>query len=517
MAYVDPSMTGTTQQAKDQFNQVAMKKRGSALSDDEFNTLGSKVGVQGNSVTGQQYNSALDSMGWGDAGGQMKTGEFTGKLDPNMQRRDMEYTHTLGGQAGTKGALGEMSGGGITGISSGTGQTQQQPDLGGDLANDAEYQKMKADLAAKEAAGGMPTNQLLAAGDTGGGLNQQGAGGVTAPVEANAALQQVQQKFSAKFGRALSAQEQEMAMQIARQNGWDGGGQVPAQAMNAVMNAIDTYNGGGTAGGGQQPAPAPAPAPAGSIDPNVAQNQVRDAFKQKFGKDMSPQELQWLISQSGYSGNGPVTEDVMKKAMDNLSRYSGDLTDPFGQKAGGSPTDDAAKKRLEELLKLDYGKVDENSDAIRQQQNAFELQTQRGSDRQRAAMAERAAREGATGSGGYDVMQDALLQQQGEANAGFKANLIAGELQDQRKNLMEAIKLATESGQQDKARALNEKLGLLDIDLRKYLGKGQLGLGMLSTLLGDKQAMERLGLDYAKLQQGANSEAIQALLSGGGY
>src|SRR5262245_38728383 len=69
MAYLAPTQTGTVDQAKSYLNQQAQQRRGSALSDQEFSDVAGKIGYTGGDVTGAQVNSALDVLGWGDAGG----------------------------------------------------------------------------------------------------------------------------------------------------------------------------------------------------------------------------------------------------------------------------------------------------------------------------------------------------------------------------------------------------------------------------------------------------------------
>lgn len=354
--------------------------------------------------------------------------------------------------------------------------------------------------------------------DTGGGIDTSPGGTVpgraTQPVSSAQALQQAQAAFTQRFGRAMTPQEQELAVQVARQNGWNGGDQVPPQALNAVLDAIQTYNPGGQGGAPTTPTTPTTPTgPQAPVDPNVARQRLDQAFLQRFGRPISQQELQWLQTMAGYSG-GTITEEMMGRALDAIGRYTGNQNQPFEPPEETSPEEEAARRRLQELLGLSYGEVDMNSDAMRQQMDTYRRNVQQGSNRLRAQQAERAAREGSAGTGGSDVLNDAILQKEAEGVADFQSGLIGDELKTQRATLQEAIQLAIQTGQQDKARELQERLGEMDIDLRRYLGKGQLGLGLLQALMGDQQFYDRLGLDWAGLQNKANTDAINAILRG---
>jgi hypothetical protein len=155
-------------------------------------------------------------------------------------------------------------------------------------------------------------------------------------------------------------------------------------------------------------------------------------------------------------------------------------------------------------------------------------------------LAERAAARGGIGAGGFDVDVERVAQQQAEAGQSFEAALMADKLQQQRQELIQGIQLAIGTGQQDLARQLQEKLGMTDIELRRYLGKGQLALGLFSTQLEaqlererlaqqasqfgqslglqgreldlrNQQFYDQLGFNYAGLQNQMNNAAIEAL------
>ena len=56
----------------------------------------------------------------------------------------------------------------------------------------------------------------------------------------------------------------------------------------------------------------------------------------------------------------------------------------------------------------------------------------------------------------------------------------------------------------------------MDLQLRGTLGKGQLNLGLLQTLMGDQRSKDALGLGYAQLNQQSNQGLLNAILNAGG-
>lgn len=86
-------------------------------------------------------------------------------------------------------------------------------------------------------------------------------------------------------------------------------------------------------GAATQPPGAPVD-PNQQYDPNEAMNQVIVAFRARFNRDLTPQEQQALLQAVGYGG-GPVPGTMLQQALDFVSRYSGNLDDPWG--AGGGP------------------------------------------------------------------------------------------------------------------------------------------------------------------------------------
>jgi len=165
---------------------------------------------------------------------------------------------------------------------------------------------------------------------------------------------------------------------------------------------------------------------------------------------------------------------------------------------------------------------------------AYNTQQQRAYDKQRAVLAEQAARSGLTGSGGANTQVLGLGQAMGENESAF-AGQVAQQLWTNRQNqLMDAIKTAQQAGQFDAAQALQEKLAQLqasvttagqqiqqqlgegDLALREKLGMGDLDLRNLALQLQNSQQADQLGFNYATLQEQANEAVYNALAKGAG-
>lgn len=325
-----------------------------------------------------------------------------------------------------------------------------------------------------------------------------------------------------------------------------GGGANPPGGGGATGNPLDALGGGGAnppaqTGGLDKTQPMPAtptqptmptvppggqtlqPQPSGfAIDPNTVWNDMQSQFQTKFGRAMTPQEAQALQQHAGYTGNGVVNQDMIAKATEGIQKYSGDLANPWGpappdKTQGPQSTNDLAQQELQKLLttgNTDAMKLDMNNPAIAAQRANFDRTNTRATGRERMAAAERAAASGSLKSGGFNAGIASAEQAAGDRAANFESQLMTQELAGQRERVMQAMNMAVQSGNQEQARALQEKLSTMDIDLRKRLGTGQLNLGLLQTLMGDQRSKDALGLGYAQLGQQANQGLLNALLGG---
>jgi hypothetical protein len=168
-------------------------------------------------------------------------------------------------------------------------------------------------------------------------------------------------------------------------------------------------------------------------------------------------------------------------------------------------------------------------DPIYQQQTkAYGVSQARDAARQRRALAERAAAGGTLHSGGFNTGVHQVLENQGEKEAQYSANLAGQRLGEREQQLDQAIQMARAVGQDDVAMQLeNEKLALSqaalqlqgqlgfgDLSLRDRLGSGQLSLGLLNALQGNQQFYDSLGFNYAGLMNSMNRDATIAALGG---
>ena len=182
---------------------------------------------------------------------------------------------------------------------------------------------------------------------------------------------------------------------------------------------------------------------------------------------------------------------------------------PGGQPpaAAGSPAVDMeslARQRIIDLLNTPRT-VDPNTLRDSPEMQAVYLMAQRAEERDRAALAERAAAGGWSGSGGMEGGINALREQRGATEMQMMGQLATQYMERQREDLKAGIEYALNQGQFEDAQALQrelaaleaaiqrekiaadvsmnnaeialrEKLGIGDLDLRRELGLGELDL-----------------------------------------
>lgn len=186
--------------------------------------------------------------------------------------------------------------------------------------------------------------------------------------------------------------------------------------------------------------------------------------------------------------------------------------------------------------------------ALAAQSGAFKQAQARAEARNRSALAERAAATGTLESGAFDAGVQALGADRAFAEGQFDAGLLSDARQQRMQELASWLGIAGNLiGEQDRValqtelmrlqeedaaaqRALQARgldiqergittqgeLGRSDIGLRTELGRGNLGLGLLGLLLGDRNTRTGQGIQLAGLESGLNTQALLGLL-GGGY
>jgi hypothetical protein len=173
-------------------------------------------------------------------------------------------------------------------------------------------------------------------------------------------------------------------------------------------------------------------------------------------------------------------------------------------------TDEVTKILMQRLNELKNPGDVQNDPIYQQAVRANQLGLLRSADRQRKALAERAAAGGTRASGGFNVGVRGIQERTGEQDTQFRSGLALDRLQAREAQLIEAIRLARAVGQDDIANQLEvqrlqlqQELGRGDLALRGELGRGQLGLGY-----------DQLGFSYADLIARKNAETVKA---GGGF
>jgi hypothetical protein len=165
------------------------------------------------------------------------------------------------------------------------------------------------------------------------------------------------------------------------------------------------------------------------------------------------------------------------------------------------------------------------------------LAESRGTDQQRAMLAEKMAAQGLNNSGGADTAQLGLLQdsaaRQGQYAGGLvndlnkqqlaatlqSQNLVGGMLGGQDVLAQQQAALAEQKRVADLDAQLRREglgvqsdLGQSDIALRDKLGSGNLNLGLLGLLQGGQQFGQNLGLQAGIAGQNFNQQALAQLL-----
>jgi hypothetical protein len=173
-------------------------------------------------------------------------------------------------------------------------------------------------------------------------------------------------------------------------------------------------------------------------------------------------------------------------------------------------TDEVTKILMARLNELKNPGDVQNDPIYQQAVRANQLGVLRSADRQRKALAERAAAGGTRASGGFNVGVRGIQERAGEQDTQFRSGLALDRLQQRESQLVEAIRLARAVGQDDIANQLElqrlqlqQELGRGDLALRGELGRGQLDLGY-----------DNLGFSYADLISRNNRDTVRA---GGGF
>lgn len=127
---------------------------------------------------------------------------------------------------------------------------------------------------------------------------------------------------------------------------------------------------------------------------------------------------------------------------------------------------------------------------------ANRLTAQRTAERQRSALAERAATQGLSNSGAFDTGVLGVEQQRGANEMAANAQVIGNEVQQRRTLLQGLLTQALQMGDAQSAQSIQQQLQILGMQL------------------GQSNTYDQQGYNYAALQAQLNGQAINGLLGG---
>ena len=244
---------------------------------------------------------------------------------------------------------------------------------------------------------------------------------------------------------------------------------------------------------------------------NDATGQVVDQFHPVYTNDGGPTAAPSTGGATPPPVGGPITN---AQQVTNTTANVGQTT------AQGAPTTVAQSFQQALVNRLNPQPINAQNSQIAPAIEANKLAEQRGFERNRNLLAERAAANGTSGSGGFETGLLGLAQDRAAREGQFEGNAVMNLGNQQRQDLTSALALGGnllgDQQRMDLQRQLAEldaqlrreglgaqtSLGNRDIDLRSRLGEGQLNLGLLSALLSNDQFGRNL--DQNALQFGAS-------------
>jgi len=171
---------------------------------------------------------------------------------------------------------------------------------------------------------------------------------------------------------------------------------------------------------------------------------------------------------------------------------------------GGGTIQNSFRNALVQQLQTDPNKVSLSDPDLAPQARAFQDAQTRQLAQQQQQEAEQAFAGGALHTGAYRSDLGALQQQSGEAQAQYNAGLLGNARQQRMQSLLQSLGIGGNFLTAESAQAIQNSLG-----------QGQLKLGLLNALLGDRQANNSLGLQAALGAMGFNQTAMQNILGSG--
>lgn len=215
-------------------------------------------------------------------------------------------------------------------------------------------------------------------------------------------------------------------------------------------------------------------------------------------------------------GNGEVPSLQGNGINIPSSTLPGDVQATFNKPAQQTPVQSAYQTALLKYMDQSQQTPSLDDPILGPQAEVYRVQQQRNQERNRRSAAERAAATGLSSSGALDRKIEQGVQAQRFNTAQYNANLLGRELERRRNELLSALQLASATGNQEATRELQARLAQVSaqmqqqgLNLQGQLGRGDLDLRMLQTLLGNDQFYDQLGINTALNLEGLNQNALQ--------
>jgi hypothetical protein len=289
---------------------------------------------------------------------------------------------------------------------------------------------------------------------------------------------QAQSELQRLIGRALTPQELQQAQTLTGYTDPTGQAPLSGTQWNQLLQAASQQTPGST----YTPPTTPTPPPAATTTPPPT---------------------------------GPVTPPYGVNVPKNLQDLIGNL---FNQQPA-SPIQSAYETSLLDLINKSKEPVSLDDPNLSRQSETYRASRQRGTERQRSALAERAAQTGTLGAGGFDTAVGNLYGDESRDIASKDTDIIVGEMTARRNQLTQALQLAQATGNAEAARLLQTQLGLLDasiqstaIEQQGSLGTGDLIIRFILGMLNSQYNFSQLGSQNAYNTSLLNQNAIRTAL-----
>ncbi len=223
----------------------------------------------------------------------------------------------------------------------------------------------------------------------------------------------------------------------------------------------------------------------------------------------------------GGSGPGAVAPVPSGGGGGVSSQLPGDVLSLFNRQPEKTPVQSAYQDALLKYMNRGQQTPSLDDPILGPQAEVFRVAQQRNQERNRRSLAERASATGQGQSGYLDRQINQGVQQQGMNTASFNANLLGGEMNKRREELLAALQLASSTGNQEATRELQAKLAQVQtmmqqqgLNLQDKLGSGDLALRAWLGQMGNDQFYDQLGVNTSMGMEGLNQRALQIIMGG---